>query len=107
MLRIIDNKKIDLTEDEWQLYLDVCKNYDQPPSIQGKDLFCDLFLTDDNGIIVALIPPTRQTSLEVLFFLINIMQHQHLRLIHKQMDDMCKKMEDEMAQLKEVKKQKK
>lgn len=106
MFRIVDNKKIDLTDQEWQTYLDICKSYDQPPSIQGKDLFCDLFETDDNGIIIFLKPPTRQTSFEVIFFLTNIMHHQHLRSMHKQVDDVCKKLEDELKKLKESSKTK-
>jgi len=102
MLRVIDHKRIDLTDQEWETYNNICKSYDIPPNQQGKDLFVDLFITDENGIIVSLLPPTRQTSFEVMFFLANIFHNQHIRLMHKQVDDVCKKILDKLAQLESV-----
>lgn len=86
MIRIIDNKKIDLTDDEWGLYQSICKSYDGP-NFRGADLFIDLFETDNNGIIVFLKPPKYQTSFEVFLFLISIMNHQHLRAGHKTIEE--------------------
>lgn len=77
MLRIIDSKRVDLTDDEWSLYENICASYKQ-----GKDLFRDLFETDDNGIIVFLKPPKKMFSMEVVIFLQNLMIHQHLRKIN-------------------------
>lgn len=77
MLKIIDNKRIDLTDDEWRLYESICGSYKQ-----GKDLFRDLFETDENGIIVFLKPPKKMFSMEVVIYLQNIMLHQHLRKIN-------------------------
>lgn len=94
MIRIIDNKKIDLTNDEWTMYEKIVKSYSNPPN-RGEDLFIDLFETDDEGIIMFLKPPNkRQTSFEVFLFLMAIMQHQHLRLMHKQVDDACAQMKE-------------
>lgn len=77
MLRIIDSKRVDLTDDEWSLYENICASYKH-----GKDLFRDLFETDDNGIIVFLKPPKKMFSMEVVIFLQNLMIHQHLRKIN-------------------------
>ncbi len=78
-LRIIDNKRIDLTDDEFKLYQDICRSYDQPPNIFGADLFKDLFETDDRGFIVFLRPPKeRMISMEIYMFLVSIMIHQHI-----------------------------
>jgi len=78
MLRVIDNKRIDLTDSEFKLYQEICKSYDRP-NFDGKDLFQGLFETDGQGRIVFLIPPkSKYTSMEVYMFLVNVMVHQHL-----------------------------
>lgn len=88
-LMIIDNKKIDMTSDEWAMYEKIVKSYTSLTN-RGEDLFIDLFESDDNGIIIFLKPPSkRQTSFEVFLFLMSLMQHQHLRLMQKQIDDLC------------------
>lgn len=86
---VIDNKRVDLTEDEKSMYQKIVKSYTTLTN-KGEDLFIDLFETDENGIIIFLKPPhVRQTSFEIFLFLMSIMQHQHLRLMHKQVDEMC------------------
>lgn len=88
-IKIIDNKKIDLTEDEWAMYNKIVKSYTTATN-KGEDLFIDLFETDHDGIIIFLKPPSKyRTSFEVFLFLMAIMQHQHLRLMHKQTDEAC------------------
>jgi hypothetical protein len=78
MLRIIDNKRIDLTAAEFKLYQEICKSYDRP-NFKGEDLFKGLFETDKKGRIIFLIPPSgSQFSMEVYMFLVNVMVHQHL-----------------------------
>lgn len=87
-LVIIDKKKVDLTADEETMYRKIVRSYTTLTN-KGEDLFMDLFETDDQGIIIFLKPPhVRQTSLEVFLFLMSIMQHQHLRQMHAQIDDM-------------------
>lgn len=95
-MRIIDNKKIDLTDDEWNMYQKIVKSYTTMTN-KGEDLFMDLFETDDNGIIMFLKPPSkRQTSFEVFLFMMSIFQHQHLRLMHAQVADICGQMKEKM-----------
>lgn len=95
-LQIIDNKKLDMTSDEWTMYQKIVKSYTSLTN-KGEDLFIDLFESDDNGIIMFLKPPSkRQTSLEVFLFLMSLMQHQHLRLMQKQVDDLCSQVREKL-----------
>lgn len=93
-MRVIDYKKIDLTEDEWQMYNKICRSYDRP-NFKGEDLFSDLFETDDDGIIIFLKPPSKMyTSMEVFLFLMSLMQHQHLRRMEKRVEDALERIEN-------------
>lgn len=93
--RVINNKRIDLTDDEWRLYQEICKSYDRP-NFKGSDLFAGLFETDDGGIITYLKPPTQYTSMEVFLFMMCIFMHQHVREMYKQTDDVCLQMKEKM-----------
>lgn len=89
---VIDNKKLDMTSDEYEMYQKIVKSYTDITG-KGEDLFIDLFETNDDGIIVFLKPPSkRRTSLEVFLFLMALMQHQHLRLMHQQVDEAVKEL---------------
>jgi hypothetical protein len=94
MIQIIDNKKVEMTADEHQMYMKIVKSYTNLNN-KGEDLFIDLFETDDHGIIVFLKPPSkRQTSFEVFLFLMALMQHQHLRIMRQQVDDALAELKD-------------
>lgn len=98
---VIDNKKVDLTSDESDMYTKIVKSY-TTTSNRGEDLFIDLFESNDDGIIVLLKPPSRrQTSFEVFLFLMSIFQNQHLRLIYKEVDNICNQMKDKMNEIDE------
>lgn len=87
MIRVIDNKKVEMTDDEYDMYNKIVKSYTDMTG-KGEDLFIDLFEANDDGIIIFLKPPSkRRTSLEVFLFLMAVMQHQHLRLMHQQIDE--------------------
>lgn len=104
MFKVIDNKKVEMTNDEHLLYEKIVKSYTTLTN-KGEDLFIDLFEVDDNGIIVFLKPPSkRQTSFEVFLFLMSLMQQQHLRLMYKQVDDVVGQMKEKMAELSKKKK---
>lgn len=109
MLRIIDSKRIDLTESEYQLYKEICDYYNKG-MFKGEDLFRDLFETNENGIIIFLRPPKDKTyfSMEVYMFLMSVMVHQHLGascsqadLCIKEMKSLITEAKDVLAQLKE------
>lgn len=94
MIQIIDNKKVEMTPDEHQMYLKIVKSYTTSFN-KGEDLFIDLFETNDEGIIIFLKPPSkRQTSFEVFLFLMALMQHQHLRIMRQQVDEAVKELKE-------------
>lgn len=97
MLRLINNKRIDLTQEEFDLYEQLCKTYSRD-HFDGKDLFVNLFETDKDGLIIFLRPPTATFSMEIVIFLQNIMTHQHLRKIYKEHEEALK----EFNELKEL-----
>lgn len=81
-----------MTEDEWNMYQKIVVSY-ATISNKGEDLFIDLFESNDQGIITFLKPPSRRhTSLEVFLFLMALMQHQHLRLMHAQVDEVVEEL---------------
>jgi len=90
-MRIIDNKAIDLTDEEFSLYQKICAGYPQ-----GQDLFRGLFETDDDGCIIFIYPPTKPISMEVIIFIQNTMISQNLRRIYKEHDQA-------LSELKEMK----
>lgn len=95
-IKIVNNKKVDMTDAEWTMYQKIVKSYTTLTN-KGEDLFIDLFESNEEGIIVFLKPPSkRQTSLEVFLFLMALMQHQHLRLLHQQIDDLTKEIKGKL-----------
>lgn len=104
MIKIINNKKIELTHEEYDQYTNICKSYDAPNS-KGADLFKGLFDTDENGIIINLNAPSKYyTSFEVFLWLMKVMQHQHLRVMREQQQVMVNETKEIIANLiKEVK----
>lgn len=93
MIRIIDYKKVDMTDDEWHQYQEICKSYDRP-NFKGTDLFQGLFESDNKGLILFLRPPKNYTSMEVFLFIMSIFCHQHLRLMYSRLDESLKEMQD-------------
>lgn len=99
-VRVVDNKKLDMTEDEWNLYQKIVQSYTKDMN-KGEDLFRDLFETDGNGIIIFLKPPSKfRTSFEVFLFLMSLMQHQHLRLMHQQITDLASQVKNKLEEVK-------
>ncbi len=98
-MRVIDNKKVNMTEDEWGMYQKIVKSYTTTTN-KGEDLFIDLFETDDAGIIIFLKPPSkRQTSFEVYLFLMSVMVHQHLRVAHSEVSNIVSQFKDKIKEL--------
>lgn len=101
MRRIINNKRIELTDDEFKLYQEICKSYDRP-NFKGSDLFVDLFETDENGIITFLKPPTQFTSMEVFLFMMSVFCHQHVRQMYDRTDDICLQLKEKIKKADEL-----
>lgn len=87
MLRVIDNKRIDLTNSEFEDYQRICKSYDRQ-NFKGEDLFKGLFETNEKGIIVYLKAPQAHISMEVYLFIVNLFLHQHLGLAASEIHEM-------------------
>ena len=94
MIRIIDNKKVFMINDEYTMYKNICRSYDRP-NFRGEELFKGHFEVNENGIIVFVRPPaTKYSSLEVYCFLVSIMTNQHMRLMHQQVEAFVKEASD-------------
>ena len=92
--RVINNKRVDLTESEWEMYNKIVASYTSATN-KGEDLFNDLFEVDGDGIIIFLKPPSKfRTSFEVFLFLMAAMQHQHLRIMYRKVDEACAKIKE-------------
>lgn len=100
-IRIIDSKRIEMTQDEWDMYQKIVKSYTTATN-KGEDLFIDLFETDAHGMIIFLKPPSKyRTSFEVFLFLMSLMSHQHLRAMHTEVADIAAQMKAKMRELDE------
>lgn len=98
--RIIDKKRIDLTDDEYSMYKSIVESYTKPPYQKGEDLFINLFETDENGIIIFLRPPSdRHISFEIFLFMMSIMQAQHIRAMYKKINDFIEEAQEKLKNL--------
>lgn len=105
MLKIIDNKRIDLTDDEWLLFNRICDSYKE---FGGEVLFSDLFETDERGLITYIKPPSKkQCTLEIFLYVVSVFNHQHIREMYKQIDDIDSKLTKKFDELAELVKSKK
>ena len=102
--KVVDNKKIEMTDSEFAEYEKICKASDLP-HFKGEELFRDKFVTDDNGKIVYLKAlGNKYINFEVVFFLMNLMQNQHLRAMYDEIDILNKKVCDKLKVLEEKEK---
>jgi len=93
-IRIVCNKKLDMTDDEFKMYENIVKSYTTANN-KGEDLFIDLFESNNEGIITFLIPPSkRQTSLEIFLFLMSLQQHQSLRKMFNEVELLIKQVKE-------------
>lgn len=89
MKRIIDNKRIEMTNEEYAMYSGICRSYDRP-NFKGEELFKDLFETNDDGIITMMKAPNKNyTSMEVYLFILSVMNNQHMRINRDQVQALC------------------
>ena len=101
--RVIDNKKIDLTESEWSQYNKIVKA-NTTLTNNGADLFSDLFETNKDGIIIFLKAPSKKcTTLQVFLFLIAVFNQQHMRQLYKEVDDMRDQIKNKLSEFDQMK----
>ena len=81
MIRAIGNKRLNLNNQEFQAYNKIIENVD-------KTEFNEIFETDKNGNIIAILPPINENiSMVVIYFLFNVMINQRVRKIDKLIDE--------------------
>lgn len=86
MMRIIDDRQVDLTPDEWEEYQRLCQEY-TTVTVEGKHLFRGLLTVNNDGIIISVHPGKGYLSMEIWLFLACVMQNQHLRLMYRQLNE--------------------
>ena len=75
MIRAVNNKRLDLSNEEYSYYLKLVESF-------GAEEFSGLFETNKNGQIISITPPVeRKISLGVMFFTLNVMMNQRLRAL--------------------------
>ena len=100
-IRVVDNKRLDMTQEEWDMYQKIVKSYTTTTN-KGEDLFIDLFQTDERGIIILLKPPSKfRTSMEVFLFVMSLQQQQHIRVMYDQVADIAAQMKDKIKEIDE------
>ena len=63
-------------------------------------MFSDLFETDANGLITYIKPPSKkQCTLEIFLFIVSVFNHQHIREMYKQIDDIDSKLTKRFEEL--------
>ena len=103
--KVIDNRKVDMTDEEYNEYIQICRSYDRP-HFKGEELFKNLFETNEDGRITYIKSfGHKQLSFEVMLFSMNLMQNQWLRLTIARANEALsiyqKKMEEKLAKLDE------
>jgi hypothetical protein len=98
VIRIIDNKKVRMTNEEFSFYEEICNGYDRP-NFNGKDLFQDHFEVNDDGIIIFVKPPHKKySSMEVFTFLISLMVNQQLRISQDQVQTLVEEVKQKVTE---------
>jgi len=95
LIKAIANKRVDLSADEFSYYKLLSDKY-------GSDVFRSLFETDQNGIITSVMPPLDgQTPMAVIFYMLNVMFAQRMRILDARLDRL-KFLEEKVDQLTSV-----
>ena len=91
MIRAIDNKRLDLNNEEYGYYLKLVESF-------GAEEFSGLFETNKNGQIISITPPVeKKISLGVMFFILNVMMNQQLRALSDVVEKNKKNVADSCA----------
>lgn len=78
MIRVIDYKPVEMTDQEWEYYNYLVKEFTEL-SYDGKEQFHDMFDTTDDGVITMVRTPFgKEISWSVWCFLINLMINQRM-----------------------------
>ena len=96
---IVDNKLLEMSDDEHTEFTKICAA-NEKPNCKGEEIFRDRFATDENGRIIYLKAlGNRFINFEAVFFLVNLMQNQHLRAMYGEIDVLTAKVEKKLQVL--------
>lgn len=77
MIRAIANKRLEVSDEEFKYFEKIKEEF-------GQGSFLGLFSTDKNGMITAITPPIdKSVPMVVMFFIMNVMMNQRLRVLDK------------------------
>lgn len=80
MIRAVGNKRLDLSDSEFQYFRSLKDQF-------GEVDFIGLFKTDKNGIIIAVNPPTNKgIPFGIIFFMLNVMMNQRVRILDEKIN---------------------
>lgn len=98
-IKAVATKAVLMTADEFKYYLSLKDKY-------GEKSFADLFITDNNGIILSVSPPTTgDTPMAVIFFLLNLMFTQRMNTMYLEIGSIKRlksEMEGELKKMREA-----
>ena len=87
MIKVIDHKAVDLTNEEFEYYNKLVEEFTYG-SYQGKDQFHDIFDVDDDGCISLIRPPLKkEVGWAIIVFLQNLMINQRLRRMERKIEE--------------------
>lgn len=87
MIRVIDHKAVDMTNEEYDYYNSLVKEFTYG-NHNGKDQFHDLFDVDGDGCISLVRPPIKKrVGWAIIVFLQNLMINQRLRRMEKKIEE--------------------
>ncbi len=92
--RIIDYKKLDMVNDEWEYYNKLIEIF-SVGNVSGSDYFHDIFDVDEEGYISFIRPPIgKEVPWAVIIFLQNLQINQHERRRDKIFESKMRKLEN-------------
>lgn len=84
MIRVIDYKKVEMMDEEYEYYQKLVKEFTQG-NYDGKEQFKDMFDTDDDGCITMIhLPLHKEIPWVTILFLQNLMLNQRIRRMEDQ-----------------------
>ncbi len=92
MIRAIANKRIDLTDDEFEYFNTLKEAF-------GEDTLLDLFKTNKHGEVTAVTPNVSSpTNITLIFFFLNVTMNQRLRKVESTLNKIAK-IEERLSKL--------
>tara|TARA_R110000824_G_scaffold74598_1_gene189516 strand:- start:183 stop:539 length:357 start_codon:yes stop_codon:yes gene_type:complete len=84
VIRAVGNKRLSLNDSEYSYYCSLKDKF-------GESGFVGLFSTDKNGVITSVSPPLDKTvNVGVVYFILNIMMNQRVRLLDEKINKVMK-----------------